>query len=98
MDGCNDCPYPNSEVNRRIKYTGTCSSIMLANKNTHGIIEHLHIGQAAAACALSLKMNDGCTGEIIIFIPLFLNPVTQVNILAVHKKCLIKSSHFIQNF
>src|SRR5262245_6646987 len=90
-------------MNGGIKNTGSCSTIMFANKNTHRLVKHPDIVQASTFGAFSFKMNDGGTGEIIILVKAsgwtscFLNPVTEVYVFGIHKKGLIKSADVVQD-
>ncbi len=84
-------------MNQQVKKTSPAAAIVLSYKNAHGIIKHPDIIHTPFSCTLSFEMYDTAFSKIIILISGFLYAVTQIHILSIHKKSLIKASCFIQH-
>ena len=71
---------------------------MLLGKDLHSAIEDKHIIDAGLLGALTFVMDDTCLGEIVILVTTLRDAVRQVDVLAVHEKCLIEQPHLVQSF
>src|SRR5579859_648902 len=69
---------------------------MLATKLAHGLVELPDVAEVFAG-AFPFEMDDGRPGEIVIFIPGFFYPETQVDVLGIEEELLIKAPYFRQN-
>src|SRR5205809_3548437 len=91
-------------MNGSIKNARFCTTIVFANKNTHGFVKHPDIIETATFGAFSLKMYDSSVSKIIVGIittggdSRFLYAIAQVNVFCIHKKRLIKSADPVEYF
>ena len=69
---------------------------MLAGENLHRIVEHNYVIYTAFLGTFTLVVNDCRLWEIIVVVAAQSNAVRQVNVLAVHEKCLVEQTYFLQ--
>ena len=72
-------------------------TIVLAEKDEHGFIEHMHITERRLLGAFSFIMKD-MLRHIPVMITTLQQTVTQVDILSIHKEILIKDSDFAYDY
>ena len=65
--------------------------IMLVYINVHGIVKMFYIAFGEPLCTFTFKMYNGCSGKIMVFHSGIMDPITKVNIIAIHKKIFIKA-------
>src|SRR3990172_4204945 len=70
---------------------------MLLHKEMHGIIECSYFIDAAPSCALALVVDDLGRMNVVVLPSRLLDPVTPVEVFAVHEEILVQPSHFFIN-
>lgn len=67
---------------------------MLLEKDEHGFVEYMYVVVAILFGTFSFIVKQGC-GNIIIRVACFEKSERKVYVLAIHKKSLVKHTHFL---
>ena len=91
-------PQVNGEMNGHRKQFRIVLRKVLLGKNDHRSVKNEYIIDGTLFGAFAFVVNDFRFRKIIVFIATELNAVGQIDVLAIHEKCFIQESNFLQGF
>ena len=70
-------------------------SVVFAEEDEHGLIEHMYIAERRLLRRLTLVMDD-VVGQIPVLPTAFQQAVRQIDILAIHKEILVQQPNLVE--